>query len=218
MDISKQYDLGDTAKKYAEESLHNLESDFGRIFLRKQVDQIEKTKIILDIGCGTGLDLQSYSTMGFSKLYGIDPSEKSLHEAKENISKDIELRIGTFENIPYGDAFFDAVTSRHALHYSKNIHDALLEVARVLKTGGKFIAVISHPFADHLEKRDAEGNILVTLFNGKVHLTFPLHTLSEYFSDAFFQHFKLESIYEYAGKERDSSANFNTFCFVATKN
>lgn len=207
------------AKKYASGSLKNIFNDLGRAFLRKQISLHPKKSSILDLGCGTGLDLQFYRSMGFTKLYGIDPSQKSLNEARKILPKNIELKSGTFEKIPYKKGFFDIVSSRHALHYSKDISLSLAEVSRVLKKGGKFIAVISHPFADALEKRDKKGNVSISLFGGEVHIAFPLHKLSDYFSKEFFEQFDLKGIYEYEGKERDGKTKnlYNTLCFIAVK-
>jgi ubiquinone/menaquinone biosynthesis C-methylase UbiE len=219
MSIGKQYNIGDLAKKYALNHLGNLSNDLGRVFLKKQIGQISKNKKILDIGCGTGFDLQTYRNIGFSKLYGIDISEKSLDEARKNLPNDIELKIGTFEKIPYKETFFDIVVSRLALHYSKNIELSIKEAGRVLKKGGKFIVIISHPFADSLEQTDNKGNVLISLFDGDVHITFPLHKIGEYFSESFFEIYNLNCIYEFPGNERDGKAKniSNTLGFIATK-
>ena len=219
MEINKQYNNGDIAKRYNFGSLKNITNDLGRSFLRKEMLSISKNKIILDVGCGTGLDLQAYKDMGFSKLYGIDPSKKSLTEASKIISKKIGLDIGTFENIPHKDNFFDVVISRHALHYSKKIVSSIEEVGRVLKKGGKFIAIISHPLADSLEIIDKNNNVHVSLFNDEVKIVFPLHKISDYFSERFFDLFELKGVYEYIGTERDGKTKNmnNTLGFVAVK-
>lgn len=219
MEIDKQYNVGDMAEKYNLGSLKNIANDLGRSFLREKISYIPKTKVILDVGCGTGLDLQAYKDMGFSKLFGIDPSEKSLVEARKNISEKIKLNVGTFEEIPYKDNFFDVVISRHALHYSKDIQSSIKEVCRVLKKGGKFIAIVSHPLADSQESVDEDNNVLVSLFDGEVKITFPLHKLSDYFSEIFFDFFDLRGIYEYVGIERDGKTKNmnNTLGFVAIK-
>lgn len=218
-EIKKQYNLGDTAKKYLAGSLNYVDHDQGRLFLREQISKIPSSSRILDVGCGTGVDLCSYSKMGFTKLYGIDPSEKSLDLAKDGLSGLADLKKGTFEKIPYDDAFFDVVISRHALHYSKKINPSLKEVFRVLKEHGKFIAIVSHPLADMHEKRDKNNNVLVSLFNKSVHITFPLHKFGDYFSLKFFKLFDLKGVYEFVGKERDEVVKdtYNTLCFVATK-
>ena len=219
MDIRKQYDVSDTAEKYSVGSLNNLPNDLGRVFLKKHIGLTPKASIILDVGCGTGLDLKTYSDLGYSRLYGVDPSEKSLELARKILSASVELRTGTFEEIPYEDGYFDIVVSRHVLHYSNDMNKSTMEVSRVLKKGGKFVAIVSHPSADAIEQIDKNGNVIVSLFNGSVKINFPLHKLNDYFSKTFYDLFMLDEVYEYSGKERDSKSKDinNTFAFVATK-
>jgi hypothetical protein len=93
-------------------------------------------------------------------------------------------------------------------------------VARVLKPGGSFSAVISHPEADALERRDAAGNVTITLFDGKVSITYPQHVLDEYFTGTFNEYFVLEKQMEYCGKEQDRGKRNdlnNTLCFLARR-
>ncbi|MCB9812484.1 class I SAM-dependent methyltransferase [Candidatus Nomurabacteria bacterium] len=207
MGIEKQYDSGDTAKKYSEASIENLEKDAGRRFIYEQISALSRTSRLLDVGCGGGIDLSAYSKMGFTNLAGIDSSRKFVDEAKETLKDTAELKEGTFECIPYEDGSFDVVTSRFALHYSKDIKKSLKEVARVLKSGGKFIAIVSNPVADAEEQKDTDGNITITLFNGKVTITFPQHSLDEYFSEEFLNDFTLETKYEYCGNEQDRAVS-----------
>lgn len=219
MHIDKQYDAGATAGEYAAGSAKNEQSDLGRAFLREQISMLDRSFRLLDVGCGNGLDLRAYKKMGFTDLYGADPSEKFLHEAALNCGKSIHLSEGAFEQLPFVDDLFDAVVSRHSLHYAHDLDRATSEVARVLKPGGKFLFVMSHPSADALLPKDSGGNVTATLFEGTVSITFPYHTLSELFSETFLHAFMLDVFYEYTGNERDGAADGipNTLAFVATK-
>lgn len=203
MGIEKQYDAGSTAQKYTEASIENFERDAGRRFIYEQISSLPRTSRILDVGCGSGIDLSVYAKMGFANICGIDPSSKFIDEAKETLKGIAELREGTFECIPYEDGSFDVVTSRFALHYSKDIEKSLKEVARVLNSGGKFIGIVSNPVADAEEQKDANGNITITLFKGSVTITFPQHSLEEYFGEEFLNNFILDTKYEYCGDEQD---------------
>jgi ubiquinone/menaquinone biosynthesis C-methylase UbiE len=219
MGIEKQYDTGSTAKKYAEASIENSKRDAGRRFIYEQISALPRTSRILDVGFGSGIDLSVYAKMGFTNLSGIDPSSKFIEEAEKVLKESADLKEGTFECIPYEDGSFDVVTSRFALHYSKDIGKSLKEVGRVLKSGGKFVAVVSNPTADENETRDADGNITVTLFKGSVAITFPQHSLDEYFSEEFLDHFTLNTKYEYCGDEQDRSVSGlpNALALSATK-
>lgn len=219
MGIEKQYNAGSTAQKYTEASIENFERDEGRRFMYEQISTLPRTSRILDVGCGSGIDLSVYAKMGFASLSGIDPSSKFIEEAKKALGDSADLKEGTFECIPYEDSSFDVVTSRFALHYSKDIQTSLNEVARVLKSGGRFVAVISNPTADAEEQRDASGNITITLFKGSVTITFPQHSLEEYFGEGFLNNFILDTKYEYCGDEQDRAISGlpNALALSATK-
>jgi ubiquinone/menaquinone biosynthesis C-methylase UbiE len=220
MNTDKQYDAGDTAEQYAAASVENADKDTGRNFLRENISGLPRTSVLLDVGCGNGIDLDAYKKMGFSNLFGIDPSAKFIKEASVLLNGAAELQEGTFESIPYGDGMFDIVISRFAMHYAADLEKSTTEVSRVLKPGGKFIAIVSHPAADSLEKRDKNGNITITLFKGSVSITFPQHALDEYFSSTFYKEFTLEKQFEYCGIEQDrgTNGNPNALGFIVRKN
>ncbi len=176
MSINEQYDKGEKAKLYAAESLGNESKDLSRKFLRVQVGKLVPSSVLLDVGCGSGLDLAAYKKMGLRHLYGVDPSSKLLEEARQSTEGEAALSKGSFEQLPFEDNNFDVLTSRFSLHYSANLPLAIKESARVLKPGGKFMVIVSHPFADNLETKDAGGNITITLFKKAVSITFPQHS------------------------------------------
>jgi ubiquinone/menaquinone biosynthesis C-methylase UbiE len=218
--IDAQYDKGITAEKYAAASIENAEKDIGRKFLQENIADLSRDSVIADIGCGNGVDLQSYKLMGFSKLIGIDPSRKFLEEIKQKQGDAVQLREGTFESIPLADAEVDAVVSRFAMHYAKSIEKSLREVERILKRGGHLVAIVSHPDADARETPDKSGNITITLFKGAVSITFPQHRIDEYFSEDFLSKFTIQKKFEYCGTEQDRGLNGapNALGFVAVKN
>ena len=60
MNIDKQYDNEGMANEYAKESMETKENDLGRIFLSEQISKNDKSSFILDIGCGSGIELEEY--------------------------------------------------------------------------------------------------------------------------------------------------------------
>lgn len=87
----------------------------------------------------------------------------------------------------------------------KNIEQALSEIVRILKPGGKFAFVVSHPNFDALDKINENGNVYTTLFGGAIEISFPLHSLDEYLGSQFQKYFRLIGKSEYIGNERDKS-------------
>lgn len=95
-----------------------------------------KDKKILEIGAGVSEFLPLFKN---NKLTALDISETLL---KENKIK-VDLVVGDAENLPFKDKSFDFVFCVGILHHLENQKQALLEIKRVLKSGGKVF--ISEP-------------------------------------------------------------------------
>jgi len=97
---------------------------------------------VLDLGCGNGRHAIYFAREGF-ETFGIDISPTAVKWAsdwsrREGLSPD--FRVGDITNLPYPDAFMDAVVSHGVLdHVPMRIaRRAAEEVYRVLKPGGLF--------------------------------------------------------------------------------
>ena len=101
---------------------------------------------ILDVGCGTGVQLAHYLDKG-GELFGIDLSVQMLNVAKSNLKGEAGLVNGDALQLPYPNATFDLVTSSLFLHQlSAEIRSIVLdEIIRVLKPGGQILLVDFHP-------------------------------------------------------------------------
>ena len=74
---------------------------------------------VLDLGCGTGLELGDYFALNPSaRITGIDLSEGMLNQLKRKLEgKDITLIHGSYFDIPLGENVFDAAVSVESLHH-----------------------------------------------------------------------------------------------------
>lgn len=116
------------------------------IYLEKSITQtlnllqVNPPNRILDLGCGTGLLLQSLlSKFPEAKLVGIDFSPEMLNVAKQRLPETIELHLGSSEDLPFAENSFDLVISTSAFHYFPNPGLAITEITRVLKTNGNLV-------------------------------------------------------------------------------
>lgn len=98
---------------------------------------------LLDIGCGTGLELDSlYQRFPDVKITGIDLSEAMLAELRNKYKgRDIELINGDYFNYPFEDNKYDAAMSFETLHHfkyekKKRIYEKLYQT---IKPGGYYI-------------------------------------------------------------------------------
>jgi len=98
---------------------------------------------ILDLGCGTGLELEEYFKINpTAKVTGIDLAPGMLSVLKAKFpEKDIKLVLGSYFDIPFGCEVFDAAVSVESLHhFSKEEKIPLYaKLHKSLKKTGYFI-------------------------------------------------------------------------------
>ena len=74
---------------------------------------------LLDLGCGTGLELEEYFSLNpFAAVTGIDLSQGMLSALKKKFAnKNITLILGSYFDVPFGENVFDAAVSVESLHH-----------------------------------------------------------------------------------------------------
>jgi demethylmenaquinone methyltransferase/2-methoxy-6-polyprenyl-1,4-benzoquinol methylase/phosphoethanolamine N-methyltransferase len=124
---------------------------FGRApaIRRKTVELagIREGELVLDVGCGTGtLTVAAKRVAGAGGVDGIDASPEMIEVAREKAAKkglEVDFQVGLIEQLPFGDDHFDVVLSSLMLHHLPDDlkRKGFAEVYRVLKPGGRFLAV-----------------------------------------------------------------------------
>ena len=104
---------------------------------------IDKNCHVLDLGCGTGLELAEYYKLCPSaKITGIDLSGGMLAELKRKFAdKDLQLIHGSYFDVPLGENAFDAAVSVESLHHFTKAEKLPLyaKLRTALKENGYFI-------------------------------------------------------------------------------
>lgn len=112
---------------------------------------------ILDLGCGTGLELKEYFEINpTAKVTGIDLSPEMLNALREKFPhKEMNLILGSYFDVPFGENEFDCAMSVESLHhFSKEEKVPLYKKLRAaLKDGGYFI--LTDYFAASEDQEDA---------------------------------------------------------------
>ncbi|MBR2459922.1 MAG: methyltransferase domain-containing protein [Clostridia bacterium] len=124
-------------------------------FTARQLPTAENCHV-LDLGCGTGLELQEYYTQNpLARVTGIDLSQGMLDELKRKFAgKDINLILGSYFDVPFGENLFDAAVSVESLHhFTKEEKLALYsKLHAALKDNGCFILTDYFSLSDEEEQ------------------------------------------------------------------
>ncbi|MEG9498495.1 class I SAM-dependent DNA methyltransferase [Mannheimia indoligenes] len=111
-----------------------------------------KSKKVLDLGCGTGVHLAHYLSLGAEKVVGLDLSELMLQQAETELSiqyqkgKDFSLYCLPMERLDeINESDFDVVTSSFAFHYIEDFSELLAKISAKMTACGTLIFSQEHP-------------------------------------------------------------------------
>lgn len=115
---------------------------------------------LLDLGCGTGLELGYYfELVPTAHVTGIDLAPGMLRELKRKFpERALTLIQGSYFEVPFGERVFDAAVSVESLHhFTREEKKPLYEkVFKALKPGGFFILTDYFAPSDRDERRFSE--------------------------------------------------------------
>jgi SAM-dependent methyltransferase len=110
--------------------------------------QLQPGESVLDVGCGTGtLALIAKQRVGRAgRVCGIDPSVQMIARARRKAAHRglaIDFQPGVIERLAFPDHTFDVVLSTFMMHQVPDDvkRQGLLEIARVLRPGGRLLVV-----------------------------------------------------------------------------
>ncbi|MCW4027023.1 MAG: class I SAM-dependent methyltransferase [Candidatus Bathyarchaeota archaeon] len=158
-DIAKVWDEASEAwTSFVREGRDYYRDDLNNPATFKLIGDI-KGKRVLDLACGEGYNTRILAKKG-AKVTGVDLSKKMIELARE---KEVAQNLGItyiasdaahMKTLP--DNHFDLATCFMSLQDIEQLEDAISEIARLLKTNGRFIFSIPHPCFEELVK-DQKG-------------------------------------------------------------
>ena len=95
---------------------------------------------VLDLGCGAGAFLAALRDAGAQPV-GVDIAEAALERARTNVPG-ADVRLLEDGVIPAGHGEFDLVWCSEVLEHIPDVAEALYEVRRVLKPGGRLLLTV----------------------------------------------------------------------------
>jgi ubiquinone/menaquinone biosynthesis C-methylase UbiE len=130
----------------------------------------------LEIGCGRGVGAELiFDVFGAERVDAFDLDPDMVARARKRLARysdRVRLWTGDAEHIDAGDATYDAVFDFGIVHHIPKWRDALAEVKRVLRPGGRFYAeevlrefihhpiwrrVLEHPMEDRFDAGEFRG-------------------------------------------------------------
>lgn len=150
---------------YDEHMMTNIES--SDVFYPFTADCLPKTDgaKVLDLGCGTGLELEHYFRLNPSaRIIGIDLTESMLNALENKFpEKELSLICGSYFDVPFDENTFDAAVSVESLHHFTKEEKIPLytKLCKSLKDNGYFI--LTDYFALTDEDEQAFRNELLRL-------------------------------------------------------
>jgi ubiquinone biosynthesis O-methyltransferase len=97
---------------------------------------------VLDIGCGNARDIMPILRAG-ARVVGIDLSAGMIQQARLELAAagypDVELEIGDATRLRFAAESFDKILCSEVIEHIPNTDDAISEMYRVLKPGGRLI-------------------------------------------------------------------------------
>lgn len=120
--------------------------------------RIQKNEKLLDVGCGGGVYTVKFAK--YCSVYGIDSSDKLLHECKQNADDagvNISLVLADAQKMPFKDKIFDKIAMIEILEHIPNTNKTLKEIFRILKDNGSLCISIPTYFTEQIFSRIHPG-------------------------------------------------------------
>jgi 2-polyprenyl-3-methyl-5-hydroxy-6-metoxy-1,4-benzoquinol methylase len=124
-------------------ALRRLDQSYGLArTCRRVIQHHPQTGRLLDVGCATGLFMNAMRQRGW-EVTGVDLSPYAAQYARRNFN--LEVEVGTIEDIAYASDTFDLVTLWDVLEHVPDPRATLKEIARVLKPEGMLALSLPNP-------------------------------------------------------------------------
>lgn len=134
---------------------------------------------LLDVACGPG-DATAAAARRGARSTGVDFAAAMVEQASR-LHPGVEFRTGDAEALPFDDGVFDAVVANFGMLHFARPDQAIVEAARVLRSGGRFAFTVWAPpekcegFAIVLDSIAAHGRTDVPLPEGPPFFRFADH-------------------------------------------
>jgi SAM-dependent methyltransferase len=141
-----QYSWEDHAQWWIDGFTGGVDPEYVEQIIPMALRELDGYARVLDVGCGEGQIarvLQSRTSVQ-SFVVGVDPTQGQVDVAVERSVGEQYLRSGA-DALPFPDESFDAVLACLVFEHIDALDEAISEVARILRPGGRFSFFLNHP-------------------------------------------------------------------------
>ena len=146
MNQPAQYSWEDHAQWWIDGFTGGVDPEYVEQIIPMALRELDGYARVLDVGCGEGQIarvLQSRTSVQ-SFGVGVDPTQGQVDVAVERSVGEQYLRSGA-DALPFPDGSFDAVLACLVFEHIDALDEAISEVARILRPGGRFSFFLNHP-------------------------------------------------------------------------
>jgi SAM-dependent methyltransferase len=102
---------------------------------------------ILEVGCGEGELAERFVSELGCEVVAVDQSERMVELTR---ARGVDARVADVQALPFRDGEFDCALAAWMLYHVRAVDRALAELSRVLRPGGRLVAVTNSP--EHLDE------------------------------------------------------------------
>lgn len=120
-------------------------TDLGRSYKSRMLDELEirPGQTVLDLGCGPGTDLSTLAEAATATgtVVGVDHDQATVDAARDRTARQstVTVRLGDIHDLPLPDRTADRARTDRVLQHVADPAQALREVRRVLRPGGRLV-------------------------------------------------------------------------------
>ena len=133
------------ARWWQEGFTEGADEEYNEQILPLAAHHLAGARRVLDVGCGEGqIARLAAGVDGVELVVGVDPTAGQITEAARR-GGGVRLARGGAAGLPFATGSFDAVVACLVFEHIDAVDEAIAEVGRVLRPGGRFLFFLNHP-------------------------------------------------------------------------
>jgi ubiquinone/menaquinone biosynthesis C-methylase UbiE len=129
---------------WQDEFTEGADPEYEEQILPLAADHLAGATRVLDVGTGEGQIARLAAGTGVEVVVGLDPTWAQLEMARSRAGGPAYVR-GAAATLPFPGGSFDAVVACLVFEHIQEYPEAIAEVGRVLRPGGRFLFFLNHP-------------------------------------------------------------------------